>query len=179
MKQLNLLLLILILLCISCKKDTGTNNDINTIEDFLVKNNDISGWTFSGSGWVANNISELTIYINGAADIYQRHGFVEAAHQDYSGLINNNDATLGVTVNRLESRQYALELFNEPDLGMTGAFVWQDGAGEAAHYARYSGLSQILAFYNGSYFVMLTINRDTEESLNVIKQFALNVDAKF
>ena len=52
--------------------------------------------------------------------------------------------------------------------------VLDNGTGTEAKYVRY-GLSQALAFYKKAYYVSLEMNYDTEESLNVIKQFALNV----
>jgi len=67
-------------------------------------------------------------------------------------------------------------LYEDPDLGLSGAIAWTNGAGDAAHYIRYGGLAQTLAFYKDKYFVSLEIDYDTEESLNILKQFALNID---
>jgi hypothetical protein len=169
---------IILLTSFGCEKESTKPNQVISIEDLLVKNNEITGWAYAGSGWVANNISELTIYINGLADIFQRHGFVEAAHQQYQGKVDNNDCLLKLTIYNQGNESNALAVFEDPDLGLSGALNWDNGAGQAAHYVRYGGLSQVLTFYNGSYFVHLEINYDTEESLNIVKQFALNVDGK-
>ncbi|MEK7251157.1 MAG: hypothetical protein AAB209_12125, partial [Bacteroidota bacterium] len=67
---------------------------------------------------------------------------------------------------------------NDPAIGFSGAITWTNGAGEAAQYLRNGGLSQQLCFYRNNFFVSLSIVVDTEESLNIMKQFALNVDAK-
>jgi hypothetical protein len=168
--------MILILSLFTCSKDSTSSDEIISIEDVLVKNNEISGWTYNGSGWVANNFSELTIYINGAAEIYQRHGFTEAAHQAYQGTIDNSDRQLQLNVFNMGNEKNAQAIYEDPDIGLSGALEWNDGAGNAAHYMRYGGLSQILAFYRKTHFVYLQINYDTEESLNILKQFALNVD---
>jgi hypothetical protein len=173
-----LLLPILLISNFACSKKSTTGIEPLSIQDFLVKNNEITGWAYSGTGWVANNITELTKQINGAADIYQRHGFVEAAHQAYQGKIDNADRLLSLTIYNQGSNGNALATYEDPDIGLTGALDWPDGAGQAAHYARFSGLSQVLAFYRGAYYVHLEINYDTEESLNILKQFALNVDGK-
>ena len=171
--------LFLTLACQACKKDSSSDEGpAKAIDAFLVRNNEIAGWTYAGSGWIANNISELTTYIDGAAETYQRHGFVEAAHQEYQGSVNSKGALLKLTVYNQETKTNSMALYSDPVLGFTGAIDWTGGAGEAAHYARYGGLSQVLSFYRAGYYVSLEINTDTEESLNVLKQFALNVDGK-
>jgi hypothetical protein len=170
--------LLLLTLLASCKKDAGTETPAKTIEDYLVKNNEITGWALGSSRWTANNITELTNRINGAAEIYRRHGFVEAASQDYRGTVNNNQATLTLTVFNQANKANASSLYNDPAVGFSGAITWTNGAGEAAQYLRNGGLSQQLCFYRNNFFVLLEISADTEESLNIAKQFALNVDAK-
>jgi len=170
--------LIILLLIFACNKRTTENQEIVAIEDLLVKNNEITGWEYSGAGWVANNISELTVYINGAAEIYQRHGFVEGASQSYQGKIDDVDRQLILTIYNQASESNAMEIYEDPDIGLSGALPWENGAGQESHYIRHGGFSQELTFYRGVYFVYLTINYDTEESLNILKQFALNVDGK-
>ena len=167
-----------LVLSLACSQDGGTGSSVKSIEDLVVRNNEITGWTYSGAGWVANNVSELTQHIDGLADIYQRHGFVEAVHQSYQGTIDDGTRTLGLTVYNQGNTSNARETYEDPEVGLSGAIDWAAGAGDQAHYARYGGLSQALTFYRGSYFVYLEINYDTEESLNILKQFALNVDGK-
>ena len=168
-----------IALSLACSgKQTTDNEQLSSIEDLLVKNNEIAGWSYSGTGWVANNTTELTEQINGMAKVYDDHGFVEAAKQAYQGSIDGGTRTLGLTVFDQGSQANAGETYDDPGVGLSGAIVWNDGAGDAAKYARYGGLSQVLAFHSGPYFVLLEMNYDTEESLNILKQFALNVDGK-
>ena len=71
-----------------------------------------------------------------------------------------------------------MDTYEDSDIGLSGATTWIDGTGEEAHYVRYGGLSQVLTFYRSSYFVYLEMNYDTYESLDNLKQFALNVDGK-
>ena len=165
------------LLALSCGDDSGGGQAI-AIEDLLVKNNEITGWTYSGAGWTAGSISELTVYIDGKADVYQRHGFAEAAYQAYQGTINEGTRTIAISVYDQSDATGAIDTYNDADVGLSGATTWTDGAGEAAHYVRYGGLSQALSFYRDKYFVLLEVNYDTEETLNILKQFALNVDGK-
>ena len=175
--QIFLALILIIPMGCSSKKSTD-NNDILSIEDLLVKNNEITGWSYSGESWTANSISELTTYINGMAEIYQRHGFEEGTFQSYEGTIDNGTRTLGLAIYDMGNGSNASDTYEDPDIGLSGATTWTNGAGEAAHYVRYSGLSQVLAFYRGPYFIYLSMNYDTEESLDILKQFALNVDGK-
>jgi len=154
------------------------NTSAISTEDLLLKDNEISGWSYTGARWVANDFAELTIYINGMAEIYQRHGFVDAAHQSYQGSINNFDCQISLTIYNQGSETNALATYEDPDVGLGEAVDWNNGAGQAAHYIRYNGLSQALTFYRGQYFVYLVINTDSDESLNTLKQFALAIDGK-
>jgi hypothetical protein len=174
------------ILCISlltgCKKNSTdpNNGKVKTISERLPQNGEIAGWTFSGSGWTANNITDLTNYIDGAAPAYQRHGFIEAAHQKYQGTVNNANAIIGLTIYNQGTSATALDLYNDTDLGFNGAIDWNGTghAGTAAHYLQNGGLSQQLSFYRNGYYVYVEVNTDTPESLSIIQQFALNVDAE-
>ena len=178
-KKISPVLIILIqFFLISCTKDSSGNNNTKTIEDFLVRNNEITGWSYSGSGWIANNITELTNYIDGAADIYQRYTFIEASYQQYQGTINNTQALIKLYIYNQTQKASASALYADPDIGMIGAIKWQNGAGDEAQYVRNGGLSQALSFYRDKYFVFLEIDADSDESLIVLQQFALNVDGK-
>jgi hypothetical protein len=174
-------MLILALATTGCRKDSSSGTDEGSakmITDYVVRNNEIAGWTHSGAAWTASNVSELTTYINGLAEVYRRHGFVEAAHQEYQGTVNSTQRQLKLTVYFQGLPAHAAALYADPDLGFGGALDWTGGAGQAAHYVRNGGLSQVLSFYQGPFFVSLEINTDTDESLNILKQFALNVDGK-
>jgi hypothetical protein len=161
-----------------CTKDTG-NKETLTIEDMLVRNNEITGWMYSGSGWIANNGSELTQQIDGGAELYIKYGFTEAASQKYQGTINDISCEIVLTIYNLATSENAVALFDDPDLSLTSALTWSDNpAGTVAKYIRYSGLSQVLCFYRGNYLVYFTLDFDTEESLNILKQFGYNVDEK-
>jgi hypothetical protein len=160
----------------SCKKEATT--EPVTIDALIVRDNEIAGWSYTGSPWSASTVAELTTYIDGMADVYQRHGFVEAVHQGYKGRVNSVAVELRLTVFDLAAEANASAVYAEPALGYGGALDWKGGAGQAAHYVRNGGLSQALAFYRGRHFVTLEINADSDESLTILQQFALNVDGK-
>lgn len=171
-----LLLLLLLSLTAACSKST-TQPETLTIEDLLVRNNELAGWTYGDKRWVARNATELFGAINGAGDVNIRYGFQEGAGQNYNGTINDTPATLTLHVFDQTTGENAESVFNDPQSGMGTAVSWPDGAGEEAHYLT-SQLANTLAFYSDKYYVWLNINFGEEEGLNVLKQFALNVDGK-
>ena len=87
--------IIMILLCgiflSFCSKSSSNDPEPVTVEDLLVKDNEISGWTRTGNGWYASNNTELYDAINGAGQIYLDYGFVEGAMQEYQGPVPNQD----------------------------------------------------------------------------------------
>jgi hypothetical protein len=179
---MNRILLIVLLFTLGvfagCEKTTSDDDEILTIEDLLTKNNEITGWTYSGSSWVASTITELTTYINGIAETYQKYGFEEAAQQSYSGTIDNGSRTLQIIIFDMGNEENAKDVYDDPDIGLSGATVWANGAGTEAHYVQFGGLSEVLTFYHGKYFVYQQIDYDSDETLNIMKQFALNIDGK-
>jgi hypothetical protein len=171
------LLLLFVISSFQCKKDTSKSSAMS-IEDMLVKNNEITGWAYSGAGWVASSGSELTHYIDGGSELFIKHGFIEASNQVYEGNVNNYKAQLTARVLNQGNIDNAVALFEDPDLQLSSALVWSESpAGTEARYFRFQ-LSQLMYFYRSKYVVMITIDNDSEESLSIIKQFAYNVDAK-
>ena len=106
------------------------------------------------------------------------YGFVEAANQSYQGTIDQGTRKLHLTVFNQGTADNAEATYEDPEVGVSGAVIWDGGAGDAAKYAWYGQLSQTLVFHSGPYFVLLEMEYGTEESLNILKQFALNVDGK-
>jgi len=180
---MNRIILIVVLFAVGvfsgCEKSSSSDDgEILTIEDLLTKNNEITGWSYSGTSWVASSITELTVYINGIAETYQKYGFEEAAQQSYSGTIDNASRTLQIIIFDMGSEENAKDVYDDPDIGLSGATVWPNGAGTEAHYVQYGGLSEVLTYYYGQYFVYQQIDYDSDETLNIMKQFALNIDGK-
>lgn len=174
MKILIPCLMILIIIIFSCTKDPTKTDEIVSIEDLLVKNNEISGWQYGNESWIANNYQDLYNEIDGGAEVYNQHGFIEAANQTYQGQIDNQNRQLKITIFNQGNETNSKAVFEHPDLGLNTGINLNNGTGTEAKYIRY-GLSQVLAFYKKAYFVSLEMNYDTEESLNVTKQFALNI----
>ena len=172
-------ILTLIFFGLAMVSDNGLARDEkgSAIEDLLVGKDEIPGWSIEDPGWTADNMEELTSYINGAAEVYLRHGFVKAAHQPYCGSIEDRDSRLELSVYDQGGVQNALDLYGDPGLGFSEPIDWS-GAGSAARYNRYGGLSQALSFCHGRYLVLLQVDEDTDVSLDILKRFASIVDRK-
>jgi uncharacterized protein (DUF1330 family) len=178
MKKLNLIIaFVAVLGFIECEKSTSSS-EILTIEDLLTQSSEITGWSYSGTGWTASSMTELTEYINGMAETYDKYGFQQAAQQSYSGTIDNGSRTIQIIIYDLGSEDNAKDLYDDPDLGLSSATVWSGGAGTEAHYVQYGGLSEVLTFYKDVYFVYMQIDYDSDETLSILKQFALNISGK-
>ncbi len=163
-------------LAAGCSKST-TAPETLTIEDLLVRNNELAGWTYGDERWVARNDTELFDAIDGAGDVNIRYGFREGAGQSYNGTISDTPSTLKLYVFDQTTSENAKSVFDDPDSGMSTAVPWPGGAGDEAHYLT-TQLSNTLTFHSGKYYVWLNINFGQDEGLNVLKQFALNVDGK-
>ena len=161
-----------------CKKDSNKSTVV-AIEDLLVKNNEITGWAYSSSSWVANNGSDLTQKIDGGAEQYIKYGFIEASNQGYTGTINGSGVEITIRVYNLGSDENTSLIMDDPEVVPSNSLIWVDNhAGFAAKYMRFGGLSQHMYFNRGKYLIYLEADTDSEESLNILKQFALNVDEK-
>jgi len=171
-----LLFLFLLAFTAGCSKTT-TSPETLTIEDLLVKNNELAGWVYGDTRWVARNDTELFDIIDGAGDINIQNGFQEAAYQNYNGNINEESKVLDILIFDQTTSQNAQTVYDAPETDFGDATPWADGAGEEAHY-KTAGWNTRMSFHRGKYYVLLTITSNTEEGLNVMKQFALNVDGK-
>lgn len=173
------ILVVPLVLGLACseKSSTGGGGAVD-VEDLLVKNNEITGWTYSRTGWVARNSEQLYGVINGAGEPYvEDYGFVEGAGQEYEGTIDSATRGLEIWVFDLGSESNAKGAFDDPGIRPSAVTPWTDGAGQEAYYKRF-GLTQKMSFYRGPYVVVLDMRYDTDESLNILKQFALNIDGK-
>jgi uncharacterized protein (DUF362 family) len=110
-----ILLVIFISLITGCKKNDPTNTDgkAKTIHDLLVKEGEIAGWTYSGSNCAASSIDELYGCIDGAAPIYQRHGFIESEQQSYQGTVNSTAIDIKIEIYNQGTAENALALYND------------------------------------------------------------------
>jgi hypothetical protein len=173
-------LLFILPVSILCSKKNATNPEVATVEDLLIKDNEISGWRMAGEGWVVYNETDLRKVIDGDADKYVPYGFIEGAYQSYSGRIFQDTVTVFVYIFDQGKPSNSKELFN--NLISSGSVFsapqrWPTDTFPDAVVDR-SQISQIIASYKSKYYISLNITSGTDESLAVLKTFALNIGTK-
>ena len=177
MKYLLFFILLISLSLVFCTKESTTGPEAVSVEDLLPKGNEISGWTRTGNSWIARSSGELNTYINGEEPLYTRHGFVEAAMQEYQGNILGNTETITLRIFDQGTAENAQSVFDELVLQMSSPIDWTAESGKWAKIERFP-LSQKLIFWKEKYFVSLTITSGLDEALNVLKTFGNNVYVK-
>ena len=171
-------LLLLTVLLLACSKSSVEKAKSVSPEDFLVKDNEISGWSKAGTYWTAATAGDLSTYINGAAVIYTSRGFVEGAEQEYQGTILGGSVSVHVQIFDQGLPENADAVMEEVYKGLISPAEWVDGPWERAVIERLP-LAQTILFQRARYYVKLDINDGSEEALNIIKAFANNVNGKF
>jgi hypothetical protein len=171
------LLWIVFLAVSACSKKSSTGSTINTVEDLLLKNNEISGWSQSGSGWVANNDQELFTPMDGAAPGYIQNGFMEGAGQDYAGHVKQDTATVVLRVFDMGQASNAMAIFTLEKIEMTNTENWSTVALDTTCVER-STISQSIIGTKSGYFITVSISSGLSEALEVAKMFAANVGTK-
>jgi len=171
------LLLIMVLASVQCSKKNTTGPEIASVEDLIIKDNEISGWRRSGEGWVASSESDLYGRIDGAAPPYVQHGFVEAADQNYSGKVLQDTVTVGLRVFDQADTSNARALFGELSALMLTPETWQTDKFQNAKIERTQLAIRIVA-WKSKYYVSLSITSNLNEALEVLKTFATNVGSK-
>ncbi len=176
MKLKMVIILIILISLMSCSEKNSTKPEAVAPEDLLPKDDEISGWTRTGEFWTASGGAELSSYINGGAAIFEKHGFVECAAQVYEGAILEIIEKARLMIFDQGNSDNTSSLFEEYVLQMSSPIEWTE-AGTGARIERFP-LSQMIVFYRSKYFFSLTITSGSDEALEVLKQFAKNVDSK-
>jgi len=171
-------LLVISLLLAGCTKDKGTDSEEIILDpvDLLPSAEEISGWTPQGVAeeWVGEALYQP---INGEAEIYLRHGFQEAAFQDYQGSGSWANAVLSVRIFDQGNAEQAADLYDDPGSGTGTPWTGSEAAGSQARTEQYA-LSCIVEFHEAEYFVHVDISSGDDQALEVIKLFARNISQK-
>ncbi len=169
--------LLIVTLFFSCAKKETTNSEPVTVLDILLKDGEISAWQRTGNSWHANSSGELNTYINGAEPVYTQNGFVEAAMQEYEGLVLGSNVSVELTIYDQGNASNSKDLFDELVLQLVNPIDWNTSAGVGAKIERFP-LSQKIIFWKSKYYVSLSILSGLDEALDVLKTFANNVNSK-
>jgi hypothetical protein len=174
-----LLLIVIALASFQCSKKNTTSSNPASVEDLIIKDNEISGWRRAGEGWVASSETDLYGRIDGAAPPYVQHGFVEAAEQYYTGKILQDTVTVGLRITDLGKDTNAKALFDELVNGTNGMInpeTWQNDKLQEAKIERTQSI-RILA-WKSRYCVSLNVTSNLNEAMEVLKTFGINVGSK-
>ncbi len=172
--RLSFLFLLLYAIACGCSKDASTNSTPLAPEDLLTRDDEISGWKKAQSSWIAGSSGDLNTYIDGEEPTYTRHGFVEAAMQQYEGRVLTATATIEVRIFDQGSPSGAKALYDEISLQLINPLDWKMSSGDIARIERLP-LSQRIVFWKSKHYVSLSITSGLDEGLEVLKTFAGNV----
>jgi hypothetical protein len=181
MKPRSIVLPALLLICFlvaGCSKDKGTDPEETVVDiiDLLPTSGEISGWTSQGEPeeWVGESLYQP---INGEAEIHFRHGFQEAAFQDYQGSGSWANARIAVRIFDQGNAEQAAALYDDPGSGSGTPWTGGEAPGADARTEQYA-LSCTAEFHEAEYFVHVDINSGDDQALEVVKLFARNVSLK-
>jgi hypothetical protein len=172
-----LLLIVIALASVQCSKKNTAGPNLASVEDLIIKDNEISGWRRVSEGWVAGDYQALYAKIDGGAEIYDKHGFLEGAYQDYSGYVLQDSVTVELKVYDQGKSSNLPELFAELIPRLSSTETWQTDRFQEAKIERLPLLTTIYA-WKSKYFVYAAITSNTSEALEVLKTFASNVGSK-
>jgi hypothetical protein len=171
------LFIVAVLASVQCSKKNTAGPELASVEDLIVKDNEISGWLRAGEGWVVSSETDLYGKIDGAAPDYVQNGFVEAAYQTYSGKILQDTMSVELRVFDQGKASNVQTLFAKLSTGMINSETWQTDKFQDAKIERTQLSIRILA-WKSKYFVSLSISSNLNEALEVLKTFATNVGSK-
>lgn len=177
-----LVLAAVILVAAGCtKSDSPSGPAVASITDLLPKDNEISGWPRkggAGASWRATSAAELQAAIDGGAEIYTNHGFVEAAMQSYTGSVNQQAGVdCEVQIYDQASAVQATAVFEDPNM-VYPAPIAPDNPPSALAQIRKDIFSHTMKFVKGRYFVQITLTSADDKAQAVLEMYANNVAAK-
>jgi len=172
-------LLILIIFITGCDKaSTPDSPDIVTISDLLPRANEISGWDrMSGNdaAWLATNASELLYHINGGAELYTNHGFIEATMQLYSGIVNTQSGIeCEVQIYDQGTESFARAVYDDPNNVFVNP-ITPSNPPSAKSQIRKDIFSHSMKFVASRYYVLISITSADDKARDVLEMFALNI----
>jgi len=182
MRNLKVLLFIIPALLLGCSKtDTPSNPDVVSIQDLLPRDNEISNWSRqggTGASWVATNVSELQLQINGGFELFANHGFVEAAMQRYTGKVGTeSNVEIEVQVYDQGSTTQADAVFDDPNNVFTNPIPPSNPPSAKAEI-RKDIFSYTIKFTKAKYYCLITIFSSNDKAQEVLEVFAGNIASR-
>jgi len=145
------------------------------VVELVPLSDEISGWTRTGNMDVCETPDQLYALIDGEGQPYIDNGFLKCAFQSYTGNVAGNPIQLDLRIFDQTDSTHCSATF---DAVATGSEIpWTgDNPGREARIEQ-SLFAYKVDFWDGRYYVWVTIQNNTEAGLSVAKLIAMNVDA--
>lgn len=173
--RIPIIFLILTCFILACT-GSGTEPGLVDVIDLIPADNEISGWSRTGSMEIAENETQLWDLINGEGVVFVDHGFVKCAFQEFGGEVQSAPKTVDVRVFDMGDTTNARAVYHDSRLETGSEIPWTE-TGHAGIEARYELLVgyYIIEFWQDRFYVDITIDDATTEAQNIAKLFALNI----
>ncbi len=144
--------------------------------DLVPANNEISGWTRSGTMDIAENETQLLALINGEGQVFIDNGFVKFVRQRYQGDVSGNQRELELRIVDMGDTTAAKDVYDEIGFGSETPWTEDGHAGTEARIEEGFISDYKIDFWEDKFYVSVTIFMEkTQAGLNVAKLFAINV----
>jgi len=104
--------------------------------DLVPGDNEISGWTRTGSVDIAENETQLLALINGEGQVFIDNGFVKFVRQRYQGTVSGNQRELELRIIDMNDAENAETVYDETGFGSETPWTEDGHAGTEAREGR-------------------------------------------
>jgi hypothetical protein len=169
-----LTLVVLLFLFAACPSDEEVEQ--KDAVDLAPADNEISGWTRSGSMDIAENDAQLFALINGEGQVFMDNDFVKYVSQRYQGDVSGNQRELEVRIVDMGDAESAEIVYDETGFGSETPWTEDGHAGTEARIEEGLISDYLIDFWEDRFYVRVTLYMEkTEAGLNITKLFAINI----
>ena len=144
--------------------------------DLVPGDNEISGWTRTGSVDIAENETQLLALINGEGQVFIDNGFVKFVRQRYQGTVSGNQRELELRIIDMNDAENAETVYDETGFGSETPWTEDGHAGTEARIEEGLISDYMIDFWEDRFYARITLfNEKTVAGLNIAKLFAINV----
>lgn len=171
MKKYVIALLLIFVVCTESEQDEPKD-----AVDLVPANNEISGWTRSGTMDIAENETQLLALINGEGQVFIDNGFVKFVRQRYQGEVTGNQREIELRIVDMGDTTSAKDVYDETGFGSETPWTEDGHAGTEARIEEGLISDYKIDFWEDKFYVSVVISMEkTQAGLNVAKLFAINV----
>jgi len=170
--------LIILIIVFGCAGESENDHDVMMAPaDLLPGDYDISAWRRANIYSEANDYDSLNEIVGSKAEEIMDEGFVSAVFQTYEECIDDACSLVRIHLNVYDqgSNESARAVYERVS---TGIDIPWDGAGTEARIDESDLHSYTVEFWQQNFFIQVSIEEKTDESLNVVKLFASHVSSE-